>query len=372
MTTNIGTQSVLAPNWRHVGAFLGLTFGLTCLLDLTIYLRGGLRIPGIVATLQLQMLLPAFSAIVLGLFFFRESPLYYKRPAGRGRWFYYYYLLVSVIYALGVLALWLAPSQRLIAILSTIPLILAVLGLVVLIALRIAAGREAMARVWLSWGNWRYWLAFALAIVAFYILQAGLNAVTGLGGKSLAALPIPPGMSPGLFLALGALQSVVLAPILAILIGFGEEFGWRGYLQSELFKMGRVRGVLLLGAIWAAWHWPLILMGYNYPGYPLLGLLLMVLFTTGIAVVLGYAVLRSGSVLLAAYLHALVDQVLSFLSAIGFRPHNPVFSFYIGIYGILTLAIMAFFILRDPIWKGKGSSLNRPEEVELAEEKAAE
>jgi hypothetical protein len=81
-------------------------------------------------------------------------------------------------------------------------------------------------------------------------------------------------------------------------------------------------------------------------------------------------VLRSGSVLLAAYLHALIDQVLSFLSAIGFRPHNPVFSFYIGIYGILTLAIVAFFILRDPIWKGKGSSLYQPEEIASVEEKA--
>ncbi len=371
MTTNTGTESVLAPNWRHVGAFLGLTFGLTCLLDLAIYLRGGLRMSGIVATLQLQMLLPAFSAIVLGLFFFRESPLYYKRPAGRSRWFYYYYLLVSLIYALGALSIWISPSQRLITILSTVPLILAILGLVILIALRIASGREAMARVWLAWGNWRYWLVFALAIVAFFILQAALNAVTGLGGKSLAALPSPPGMSTGLFLALAAVQSVILAPILAILIGFGEEFGWRGYLQSELFKMGRTRGVLLVGLIWAAWHWPLILMGYNYPGYPLLGLLLMVFFTTCIAVVLGYAVLRSGSVLLAAYLHALIDQMLSFLSAIGFRPHNPVFSFYIGIYGILTLAIVAFFILRDPIWRGRGSSLYQPEEADLAEDKAA-
>ena len=29
-------------NWRHVVAFLGLTFGLTWLLDLAVYLRGGL------------------------------------------------------------------------------------------------------------------------------------------------------------------------------------------------------------------------------------------------------------------------------------------------------------------------------------------
>jgi membrane protease YdiL (CAAX protease family) len=357
LTTDNGTEIHLAPNWRHVGVFLGLTFGLTWLLDLAIYLRGGLRIPGIVAILQLQMLLPAFSAIVLGLFFFSESPIYRSKPAGQGRWFYYYYLLLTLIYTLGALVIWMSPAQSTIAVLAAIPLILAFLGLLVLVVLRLTAGRQAMVQVWLAWGNGRYWLLFGLAFAAYYILQAALNAIFGLGGAKLVPLPTPPGLNPDIFLILGAAQSVLLAPILAIVIAFGEEYGWRGYLQSELFKMGRVRGVLLLGVIWGAWHWPIILMGFNYPGYPLLGVVLMTLYTTGLAVVLGYAVLRSGSVLLAAYLHALNNQVVNFIAAIGFRPHDPAFSFGIGIYGIATLAIVALLVLRDPIWRGKGSSL---------------
>jgi hypothetical protein len=127
--------------------------------------------------------------------------------------------------------------------------------------------------------------------------------------------------------------------------------------------MGRRRGVLLLGVIWGAWHWPLILMGYNYPGHPLLGLLLMALYTTGLAVVLGYAVLKSGSVLLSSYLHALNNQVVAFIVALGFKPFDNAFSFAIGIYGIVTLAIVAFLILRDPIWRGKGSALTQPPTV---------
>ncbi len=83
----------------------------------------------------------------------------------------------------------------------------------------------------------------------------------------------------------------------------------------------------------------------------------MTLYTTGLAVVLGYAVLRTGSVLLAAYLHALNNQVVAFIVALGFRPFDPAFSFGIGIYGIATLAIVALLILRDPIWRGKGSNL---------------
>ena len=122
-------------------------------------------------------------------------------------------------------------------------------------------------------------------------------------------------------------------------------------------KVGRVRGALLVGVIWGVWHWPIILMGWSYPGYPLAGLALTALFTTGLAVVLGYAVLRSGSVLLAAYLHALNDQVTGFLVALGFKPFDPVFSFGVGIYAIVTLAFVAWLVLQNPTWRDTRSQL---------------
>jgi hypothetical protein len=98
-------------------------------------------------------------------------------------------------------------------------------------------------------------------------------------------------------------------------------------------------------------------MGYNYPGRPLLGVLLMTLYTVGLGIVLAYAVLKSGSVLLAAFLHALNNQVVNFIAAIGFKPFDMAFSFVIGVYGLVTLAIVALLILRDPIWRGKGGNL---------------
>jgi membrane protease YdiL (CAAX protease family) len=57
----------------------------------------------------------------------------------------------------------------------------------------------------------------------------------------------------------------------------------------------------------------------------------MTLYTTSLAVVLGYAVLRSGSILLAAYLHALNNQIANFIVALGLRPFDPAFSFGTGI-----------------------------------------
>jgi uncharacterized protein len=359
-TTGTGTGALLAPNWCHVGAFLGLTFGLTWLLDLAIYLHGGLGASGTITLLQFQMLLPCFSAIVLGLFVFPESPIYRGRTAGRGRWFYYYFLLLTVTYAASALGVWLAPAQGAAMVAaSTIPLLLSFLGLPLLVVLRLTAGREAMARVWLAGGRARYWLIFGVAIAVWYCLQAALNAAFGLGGASLAPLPALPGLSPDIVLVIAAVQSVLLGPILGIVVTFGEEYGWRGYLQSELLKLGRVRGVLLLGLIWGAWHGPIILMGYNYPDHPLLGVALMTLYMTGLAVVLSYAVLKSGSVLLAAFLHAVNNQVAAFIIAIGFKPFDTAFSFMIGIYGIAMLALVALLILRDPVWRGRGSSVAR-------------
>jgi len=342
--------------------FLGLTFGLTYLIDLAIYLRGGLTGPGWYTALMLTGMMPAFSAILMELFFIPGSPIYYQRPAGRGRWFYYFFLLYTLIIAIGVISIWLVPpNQTNIEEMASIVTQLAMLlGLLLLVVLRFAAGREGMASVWLSWGNWRYWLLFGLAFVAYFVLQTALNALFGLGPSQMVPAPAPQGFNPYLYTILKSGGVLLLASVLTIVALFGEEYGWRGYLQSELFKLGRVRGVLLLGAIWGAYHWPVILMGWNYPGYPLVGLVLMVLSCTAYGVVLSYAVLKSGSVLLAAFLHAVGNVIMSPIVEMGFRPFDRVFSFFDGIYGVATLAVIAFFILRDPIWREKGGNLPQP------------
>lgn len=106
------------------------------------------------------MLFPAFSAIVLQMFFFPESALYQKRPAGRERSFYSFFLLFTVISALAILGTYLGPVQgrvRLVA--AAVPQVFAVVGLLLLLVLHRVAGREAMSLVVLSWGKWREWPA---------------------------------------------------------------------------------------------------------------------------------------------------------------------------------------------------------------------
>jgi len=87
-----------AVNWPHVWAYIGLSFGLAWLVDLVLFLNGGLTHPSAPLMMQLQMLMPAFAALLLGVFFFKESLVYYKTNRTASRWFIYYYFLMTFAY----------------------------------------------------------------------------------------------------------------------------------------------------------------------------------------------------------------------------------------------------------------------------------
>jgi membrane protease YdiL (CAAX protease family) len=348
-------------NWKQVSAFLGLTFGLTYLLDLILYLAGGLGQSAAATVLvQVQMLIPATVAIVLQMFVFKNSPIY--RLQELPRWFFYFYLAFVLFYVAVAVGAWLVPNQLFQTIISLLAQLLMIVGLVLVIVLRLASGKEAFHRARLSGGKLWHYLLFGLLIILVLSVSAGLDALFGLGqvvdvkeflaqaaGEQSAALDAIPDLA--LLLLIGA-QTMILGPVLGLLIAFGEEYGWRGYLQGELIKMGKVRGILLVGVIWGLWHAPIIAMGYNYPGHPVLGVLLMTLMTVAWAFVLGYAVLKSQSVWLAAFLHVLLNQTASFLILMIYRPTDTVFSFTIGLYGLAVWAVVvgALFVLDRKQW----------------------
>jgi membrane protease YdiL (CAAX protease family) len=353
MNNQPATTQTASVNWPHVAWFLGLTFGLTWLADLGLYFLGGLSSPAAPLLMQFQMLLPAFSAMLLGLFFFKESPIYHQTNRTASRWFVYFYLFLTLLYFAGAIVGLLQPG--LVATIPSILLIPNMLGLILLVALRIKGGKDAFANSGLSGGKWQVWLTYGLAMLAFHGLQTLLNYIFKLGQVVDLAATFPQLAAANLpsaaLLPLLAFQTVIIGPFLGLIISMGEEYGWRGYLQTELIRLGRIRGIFLLGVIWGVWHWPIIWMGYNYPGQPVIGSIAMTLVCIILAYILGYAVLKSKGVWTAAYLHALSNQSLSFFMLMVFKPDNILLSFGIGVPALLLGALVVLLLLRDPIWK---------------------
>ena len=342
-----------AVNWPHVWAYIGLSFGLAWLVDLVLYLNGGLTHPSASLMLQLQMLMPAFAAMLLGMFLFKESPIYYQTNRTASRWFIYYYFLMTFAYLAAAVVGSIQPALS--ATLSGSLLIFSVIGLVLLVVLRWRGGPQSFAGAGMAFGKIRIWLLYGLAMVLFYGLETLLNYVFKFGTLADVTNLYPAGTTaaipPMALLASTILNVIIIGPFLGLIITFGEEYGWRGYLQSELVHLGRIRGVGLLGIIWGVWHWPIILMGYNYPGQPVLGPLLMTAYTVVLAYFLAYAVFKSKGVWTAAYLHALNNQAMSFFMAAVVTPASIAMSFGIGIPGLVLCALVILLLLRDPIWK---------------------
>lgn len=108
---------------------------------------------------------------------------------------------------------------------------------------------------------------------------------------------------PGLLLALTAVQALVAGATINAVVALGEELGWRGFLDVELAPLGFWRASFVTGLIWGVWHWPLIAQGYNYPGHPVLGPLMMVGLCVMLSPLLSFVRARSRSVFGPAVFH---------------------------------------------------------------------
>ena len=93
------------------------------------------------------------------------------------------------------------------------------------------------------------------------------------------------------------------------LFAFGEEYGWRNYLVNALRERKFWPAALFIGVVWGIWHFPLILMGHNYPNEPYWGVLMMVGFCVLAGVIELYFVLKTKSMIVAAVMHGTINAV---------------------------------------------------------------
>ena len=177
----------------------------------------------------------------------------------------------------------------------------------------------------------------ALGRLAITQDQIMAGAADLLGQEAVDAAGPPP---PATVLLLAGLWGALVAGwTINGVFAMGEEYGWRGLMWDELRTSGPVHANLLIGLAWGLWHAPLIVQGYNYPGFPALGVLAMVAFCIGMSFVLSAVRELTGSLIPVAATHGMFNGIAPLLLILTPGAH-PILSGPLGLLGATIFALL--------------------------------
>ncbi|HTT82113.1 MAG TPA: type II CAAX endopeptidase family protein [Rhizomicrobium sp.] len=158
---------------------------------------------------------------------------------------------------------------------------------------------------------------FAATYVAHHL--GGTNLPTALRDHIAVAVPL-----------LAVVSSLIATPFL-----FGEEFGWRGYLQLRLFAGRPTLAAVATGIIWGLWHWPLIMRGAELPGTNrLIATASFCVATILLSVIFGWLWRRSGSVWCTSLAHSAMNKIGGSLIGVSF-----------GVIGLAALGLVSIAVM---------------------------
>lgn len=139
------------------------------------------------------------------------------------------------------------------------------------------------------------------------------------------------------------LQGLIAGPTVNAIAGFGEELGWRGFLQKELGKLDFWKSSMMIGIVWGVWHTPIILQGHNYPQHPSVGVIMMIVFTLLLAPIFSYIRIKAKSVIAAAIIHGSLNATVG-LAIMPIRGGDDLTVGVTGLSGFIVLIIINLII----------------------------
>jgi membrane protease YdiL (CAAX protease family) len=144
---------------------------------------------------------------------------------------------------------------------------------------------------------------------------------------------------PAVFFLIQFVNVVFAGYTINTVFAFGEELGWRGYLLKALHNKKLLPVSLIIGAVWGLWHFPLILIGHNYPRHPVVGVGMMIIFCILLTPMMIYMVIKSKSVITAAFFHGTLNASagIHILLLVG---GNDLINGITGLVGFLTLLLV--------------------------------
>lgn len=162
-----------------------------------------------------------------------------------------------------------------------------------------------------------------LGAVIFYIIfpnrldWSGSYMAIQMGEEAMAELQAT-GITVPILTIITVVQACSYVPLVNGLFGLGEEVGWRGVMYPMLKdKLGRVKGMILGGVIWGAWHWPIMVFagyeyGLEYWGAPFLGMAIFCLFATVGGIILDVLYEKTKCIWVPSVGHGAINATMGF------------------------------------------------------------
>lgn len=153
-------------------------------------------------------------------------------------------------------------------------------------------------------GKWALTLLLTLLFLALYLIRvAVLYAIEGQLSyftdifKSSTAWVMMAILIPNFFLSFSAF--------------FGEEYGWRYYLQPLLQKkFGLRKGVILLGIIWGLWHLPLNFFYYTSPSMGIISVVTQIITCITLGVFFAYIYMKTENIWITVIAHYINNNMI--------------------------------------------------------------
>lgn len=176
-------------------------------------------------------------------------------------------------------------------------------GSIVFWILLLASGKEKRRAYGLNSNQWNTSVLMILLFIGLYLLRFVIASALGGQLSEFGKIMVNPNTWIMFFTVLINFFTVVVA-------FFGEEYGWRYYLQPLFQKrFGLKGGVILLGCVWAVWHLPIDFFYYTTPDMGLAALVSQFITCITLGLFMAYAYMKTQNIWVPVIIHFLNNNM---------------------------------------------------------------
>ena len=298
-----------------------------------------------------QMFYPAAGAILAILLTRREDKTIPRK-------FYICFLLVTVLMALCALASAIAPALPWAAASNGVIMV----GSVLCWVFYFLDGKARRTAWGMRLNRWVF-AVFAVFAVLYFVRIVLLSGLMILVDPTLAKAEST-SVDPLYFTIM--LVNMPLNFLLVYTAFFGEEYGWRGFLQPLLQKRFALRGgILVLGVAWGLWHLPINIFFYS-PATWGLSVVNQIVLCICYSVFFGFAYMKTKSIWAPVLIHFFNNNAITLFTDPN-AIQNQVLDWTSVLLGFVVLAVLYLPFFASRVFRtGPVVELPRPAEAQPA------